>query len=41
MIEWQVLQPRLMAELRLYNVVRYLLNLRMKLRDKDQKLALR
>ena len=37
MIEWQVLQPRLMAELRLYNVVRYLLNLRMKLRDKDQK----
>lgn len=37
MIEWQVLQPRLMAELRLYNVVRYLLDLRIKMRDKDEK----
>ncbi len=37
MIEWNVLQPRLMAELRLYNVVRYLLDLRMKLRDEDEK----
>lgn len=37
MIEWQVLQPQLMAELRLYNVVRHLLDLRMKLRDSDEK----
>lgn len=37
MIEWQILQPRLMAELRLYGVVRYLLDLRMKMRDKDEK----
>ena len=37
MIEWQILQPRLMAELRLYGIVRYLLNLRMSMRDKDEK----
>jgi ATP-binding cassette subfamily B protein len=37
MIEWQILQPRLMAELRLYGIVRYLLDLRMKMRDKDEK----
>ena len=37
MIEWQILQPRLMAELRLYGIIRYLLNLRIKLRDKDEK----
>lgn len=37
MIEWQVLQPRLMAELRLYGIVRYLLDLRMKMRDKDER----
>lgn len=37
MIEWQVLQPKLMAELRLYGIVRYLLDLRMKMRDKDEK----
>ncbi len=37
MIEWQILQPRLMAELRLYGVVRYLLNLRITMRDKDEK----
>lgn len=37
MIEWQVLQPRLMAELRLYGIVRYLLDLRMRMRDKDEK----
>ena len=37
MIEGQVMQPRLMAELRLYNVVRYLLDLRIKMRDKDEK----
>lgn len=37
MIEGQVLQPRLMAEMRLYGVIRYLLDLRIKLRDKDEK----
>ena len=37
MIEWQILQPRLMAELRLYGIIRYLLDLRIKLRDKDEK----
>ena len=37
MIEGQMFQPRLMAELRLYNIVRYLLDLRMKMRDKDEK----
>ncbi len=37
MIEWNLLQPEHMAELRLYGVVRYLLDLRMKLRDKDEK----
>lgn len=37
MIEWQMLQPRLMAELRLYGIVRYLLDLRMKMRDKDER----
>ena len=37
MIEWQILQPRFMAELRLYGVVRYLLTMRIKLRDKDEK----
>lgn len=37
MIEWQILQPRFMAELRLYGIVRYLLNMRITLRDKDEK----
>ena len=37
MVEWQVLQPQLMAELRLYGVVRHLLDLRIKMRDKDEK----
>lgn len=37
MIEWSLLQPKHMAELRLYGVVRYLLDLRMKLRNKDEK----
>jgi ATP-binding cassette subfamily B protein len=37
MIEWQILQPRFMAELRLYGIVRYLLNMRIELRDKDEK----
>lgn len=37
MIEWQILQPRFMAELRLYGIVRYLLDMRIELRDKDEK----
>ena len=37
MIEWQVLQPKLIAELRLYGIIRYLLDLRMTMRDKDEK----
>jgi ATP-binding cassette, subfamily B, bacterial len=37
MIEWGLFQPKYMAELRLYGVVRYLLDLRMKLRDTDEK----
>ncbi|HMI09539.1 MAG TPA: ABC transporter ATP-binding protein [Candidatus Saccharimonadales bacterium] len=37
MIEWSLLQPKHIAELRLYGVVRYLLDLRMQLRDKDEK----
>ena len=37
MIEWQILQPRFMAELRLYGIVRYLLDMRIQLRDKDER----
>lgn len=37
MIEWQILQPRFMAELRLYGIVRYLLDMRIRLRDKDER----
>jgi ATP-binding cassette, subfamily B, bacterial len=37
MIEWNMLQPRHIAELRLYGMVRHLLDLRMSLRDKDEK----
>ncbi len=40
MIEWNLLQPKPMAELRLYGMARYLLNLRMKLRDKDEKVRI-
>lgn len=40
MIEWQVLQPRFMAELRLYGIVRYLLDMRIRLRDKDEKVRI-
>lgn len=40
MIEWQILQPRLMAELRLYGIIRYLLDFRIKLRDKDEKVRI-
>lgn len=37
MIEWNMLQPEAVVDLRLYGIVRYLLDLRMKLRDKDEK----
>lgn len=37
MIEWRLLVPEHIAELRLYGVVRRLLDLRMKLRDTDEK----
>lgn len=39
-IEWSLLQPQHMAELRLYNMARYLLNLRTTLRDSDQKVRI-
>jgi ATP-binding cassette subfamily B protein len=37
MIEYNLLQPHHIAELRLYGVVRHLLNLRMELRDVDER----
>lgn len=37
LIEWNILRPQFMAEMRLYGVVRSLLDLRMKLREKDEK----
>ncbi len=37
MIEWNLLQPDHMAELRLYGVVRHLLDLRLKFREADEK----
>lgn len=37
MIEWNLLQPDSVTEMRLYGMVQYLLRLRMKLRDKDEK----
>lgn len=37
MIEWSLMQPPNMPELRLYGIVRYLLDLRQTLRDKDEK----
>lgn len=37
MIEWNMFEPRHIAELRLYGMVRHLLDLRMSLRDKDEK----
>ncbi|HSX33184.1 MAG TPA: ABC transporter ATP-binding protein [Candidatus Saccharimonadales bacterium] len=36
LIEWNMLQPNLISELRLYGMVKYLLNLRTNLRDKDE-----
>lgn len=40
MIEWSLGQPRMIAELRLYGVVRHLLDLRLKLRDKDERVQI-
>lgn len=37
LIEWDMLQPKLISELRLYGMVNYLLRLRSRLRDKDEK----
>lgn len=37
LIEWNMFQPQLISELRLYGMVRYLLNLRTDLKDKDEK----
>ena len=37
MIEWNMLEIKNIAELRLYGLARHLLDLRMKLRDKDEK----
>ncbi|HVX24359.1 MAG TPA: ABC transporter ATP-binding protein [Candidatus Saccharimonadales bacterium] len=37
LIEWNMLQPRLISELRLYGMVNYLLRLRTNLRDRDEK----
>ena len=39
-IEWSLFQPQYIAELRLYSLVRHLLDLRMKLRDKDEKVRI-
>lgn len=36
-IEWTMLQPQSIAELRLYGLVRFLMNLRQSLRDKDER----
>lgn len=37
MIEWNILQPQYMAELRIYGMVRFLLDTRQRLRDLDEK----
>jgi len=37
LIEWNMLQPKLISELRLYGMVRYLLQLRTRLRDTSEK----
>lgn len=39
-IEWSLFQPQYIAELRLYSLVRHLLDLRMKLRDKDERVRI-
>lgn len=40
MIEWSLLQPNSATELRLYGMVKHLLKLRAKLRDKDEKILI-
>jgi ATP-binding cassette subfamily B protein len=40
MIEWNMFQVSAIAELRLYGMVRHLLNLRMTMRDKDEKVRI-
>lgn len=40
MIEWDLLQPRQATELRLYGLVKHLLSLRAKLRDKDERVRI-
>ena len=40
MIEWNMFQVSAIAELRLYGMVRHLLDLRMQLRDKDEKVRI-
>lgn len=37
LLEWSLLQPKQIAELRLYGMVRHLLDLRMKMRDIDER----
>ena len=37
MIEWELMQPKMLVELRLYGVVERLMKLRAELRDKDEK----
>lgn len=37
LLEWHLSQPRMIAELRLYGLVKHLLKLRQKLRDKDER----
>ncbi len=37
LIEWNMLEPRFISELRLYNMVDHLLRLRLRLRDEDEK----
>lgn len=37
LIEWSMLQPQLISELRLYGMVNFLIKLRSRLRDKDEK----
>ncbi|TAH32391.1 ABC transporter ATP-binding protein [Candidatus Saccharibacteria bacterium] len=37
LIEWNMLEPRFISELRLYNMVDHLLRLRLRLRDTDEK----
>lgn len=40
MIEWSLLQPDKITELRLYGMVRHLLDMRMSMRDKDEKVRI-